>query len=142
MLPTLSHQLLTRDYNQLVVVSLLLRYQNSLALWDYYCQSYCKRRLQYNQLVVVSLLLRYHNLLTLLVIHELLLSEHKAERCSRPCLISFWEEMTISCCGFITHKISQLACIVNHFLKVMMTTPRERQSIFQFIAYRSLNLLM
>ena len=42
MLPTLSHQLLTRDYNQLVVVSLLLRYQNSLALWDYYCQSLSK----------------------------------------------------------------------------------------------------
>ena len=42
MLPTLSHQLLGRDDIQLVVVLLLLRYHNSLALWDYYCQSLSK----------------------------------------------------------------------------------------------------
>ena len=42
MLPTLSRQLLGRDDNQLVVVSLHLRYHNSLALWDYYCQSLFK----------------------------------------------------------------------------------------------------
>ena len=42
MLPMLSHQLLGRDNNQLVVVSLQLRYHNSLSLLDCCYQSLSK----------------------------------------------------------------------------------------------------